>query len=317
MRFRLAAFLTVLFCGLCSAPAQAGDPLRSVSPGGSGGPPRPPDPQIRRVDSADGSTVAVQAVITLGGQEVNGATGVARHPGTGVLYVLLKVGSPQASSLLATLDERSGVATSVGTTGQRMSALTFASDGTLYAASGNMSVIAHGLFTVDTSTGQSTLIGNLSNGGDEGEALAYNPDDGLLYHAKGLGARNNNNGEIFEKFDPATCTGPPDLDCDFIQLSLSGNDYAELTTLLYVDGGFFAADVGDTVDDPHFYRITTFVNNTAVVTVLGPMDHIAKGFVPLQAPVPTLSAPMLAVLLAALLVVGFFGLARPPRAVQS
>jgi outer membrane protein assembly factor BamB len=262
--------------------------------------------------------VAVQAVITLGGQEVNGATGVARHPGTGVLYVLLKIGSPQTSSLLATLDERSGVATSVGTTGQRMSTMTFASDGTLYAASGNMSVIAHGLFTVDTSTGQSTLIGNLSNGGDEGEALAYNPEDGLLYHAKGLGARNNNNsGEIFEKFDPATCTGLPDLDCDFTQIDLFGSEYEELSALVYVDGGFFAADVGDTVDDPHFYRITTFVNNTALVAVLGPMDHIAKGFVPLQPAVPTLSAPMLAVLVAALLVLGFFGLARPPRAVQS
>ena len=317
MRLRLAAFLAVLFCGLCSAPAQAGDPLRSVSPGGSGGPPRPPDPQIRVVDSADGSTVAVQAVITLGGQPVNGATGIARHPGTGVLYVLLKVGSPQTSSLLATLDERSGVATSVGSTGQRMSTIAFASDGTLYAASGNQSIIAHGLFTLDTSTGQATLIGNLSNGGDEGEALAYNPDDGLLYHAKGLGTRNNNNGEIFEKFDPDTCTGFPDLDCDFIQVSLLGDEYDELTALVYVDGGFFAADVGDAVDDPHFYRITTFINNTAVVTVLGPMDHIAKGFVPRQLPVPTLSAPMLAVLVAALLVFGCWGLSRRAREVQS
>jgi outer membrane protein assembly factor BamB len=261
--------------------------------------------------------VAVQAVITLGGQEVNGATGVARHPGTGVLYVLLKIGSPSTSSLLATLDERSGLTTSIGSTGQRMSTMTFASDGTLYAASGNMSIISHGLFTVDTSTGQSTLIGNLENGGDEGEALAYNPDDGLLYHAKGLGTRNNNNGEIFEKFDPATCTGLPDLDCDFIQVELTGADYDEVTALVFVDGGFYAADVGDAVDDPHFYRFTLFVNDVAVVTVLGPMDHIAKGFVPLQPSVPTLSAPMLAVLVAALLVFGSRRLTRPRRAVQS
>lgn len=313
MRLRLAAFLAVLLCGLCSSSAQAGDLLLSVSPGESGGPPRPPDPRMRRVNSADGSTVAFQAVITLAGQEVNGAHGIARHPGTGILYALLKIGSPQASSLLATVDEHSGLTIGIGSTGQRMSAMAFASDGTLYAASGNMSIISHGLFTVDTSTGQATLIGNLDNGGDEGEALAHNPDDGLLYHAKGLGARNNNNGEIFEKFDPATCSGAPSFNCDFTSVTLSGDDYDELSTLVFVDGGFYAADVGNAMDDPHLYRITT----SGAVTVLGPMDHIAKGLVPISVPIPSLSAPMLGVLATALLVFGSRRLTRPRRAVQS
>jgi hypothetical protein len=266
---------------------------------------------MRRVDPADGSSTAFQAVITLAGQEVNGATGLARHPQTGVLYAMLKVGSPSSASLLATVDEATGVATTVGNTGQRMASMAFADDGTLYAASGRMSIIAHALFSVDTSNGQSTLLGNLSNGSDDGEALGFNPDDGLLYHAKGLGTRNHNNGEIFEKLDPATCTGSPKFDCDFISVTLSGDEYEEITSLVYLDGGFYAADVGNLADDPHLYRITP----SGAVTTIGPMEHVSKGMVPISPPLPALSTPLLGLLAAGLLLIGaFLTTVRPGRA---
>jgi hypothetical protein len=53
LAFLTAVVLPVL--GMLGAvPAGAGDLLRSVAPGGG---PRPPDPFLRTVDSADGSTV--------------------------------------------------------------------------------------------------------------------------------------------------------------------------------------------------------------------------------------------------------------------
>ena len=194
--------------------------------------------------------------------------------------------------------------------------MAFADDGTPYAVSGNMSIISHGLFTVDTANGQSTLIGNLGNGSEDGEALAYNPDDGLLYHAAGLGNPNNNAvGEILETIDPATCVGAPSFACDVTNVPLSGFDYEELTALVYVDGGFFAGDLGDAeVDMPRFFRITT----TGVVTYLGDMDHVAKGFVVAgPANLPALPAPMLGVLAASLLVLGSWWLSGTSRAART
>jgi hypothetical protein len=161
---------------------------------------------------------------------------------------------------------------------------------------------------VDTSTGLSTLLGTLDNGSDDGQALAHNPVDGLLYHAAGLGNRNNHNGEIFEKLDPDTCTGSPDFDCDPTSVDLSGDDYVEITALTYLDGGFFAGDLGDeTVDMPHFFRITT----TGVVTDLGAMNHVSKGLVRAPPQLPTLSTALLGVLAGLLSAFGCWSLARP------
>ena len=104
--------LVLLVLGMLgSAPAGAGDLLLSVSAGGGQ---RPPDPFLRKVDSADGSTVAGASVaITLEGEIVIGATGLARHPQTGTLFALLKL---QGTSFrrLVTLDESTGAASSQG-----------------------------------------------------------------------------------------------------------------------------------------------------------------------------------------------------------
>ena len=84
------AVAVVLVLGMLgSVPAAAGDLLLSVSPGGGQ---RPPDSLLRKVDSADGSTVAGASVtMTLEGEVVIGATGLARHPQTETLFALLKI----------------------------------------------------------------------------------------------------------------------------------------------------------------------------------------------------------------------------------
>src|SRR5687767_6593535 len=113
----IAAFLLAL---LQSAPAAAADFLLSVSPGGGT---RPPDPLLRTINPVNGATVPGASVtMSLAGMTVVGATGLARHPQTGVLYALLKV---QGSSFrrLAALDESTGVATNVGDTGHRFAGI--------------------------------------------------------------------------------------------------------------------------------------------------------------------------------------------------
>ncbi len=272
-------------------PAGAGDLFLSVSPGGGQ---RPPDSLLRKVDSADGSTVAGASVtMTLEGEVVIGATGLARHPQTKTLFALLKIEGPSFRRLV-TLDESTGVATSVGDTGNRFAGMAFASDGTLYAVTGDGGGVPESLFTLSTTDASSSLVLELGAGSD-GETLGYNPDDGLLYHASGIGTPNNPNGEKFETVDPGTLS--------VTNVPLSGFDYEELTALAFSDGGFFAGDLGDAaVDMPRFFRITT----GGAVTFLGNMDHVSKGLVAEvpPPPVPTLRNPMVGLLVLALIFVG-------------
>jgi hypothetical protein len=270
----LTVVVLLAFGMLGVVPAGAGDLLLSISPGGPGAP-RAPDPLLRAVDSADGSTVAGESVaITLAGEVVIGGSGLAREPQTGTLFALLKLEGTSFRRLV-TLDEWTGVATDVGDTGNRFAGMAFATDGTLYAVTGDGGGVPESLFTLSTVDGSSNLVIELGAGSD-GETLAFNPDDGLLYHASGIGTPNNPNGEKFETVDPDTLI--------VTNVPLSGFDYEELASLTFLDGGFFAGDLGNAAfDDPGFFRITT----GGAVTFLGNMDHVSKGLVPLLEPTPT------------------------------
>jgi hypothetical protein len=177
-----------------------------------------------------------------------------------------------------TLDEWTGVATSVGNTGNRFAGIAFASDGTLYAVTGDGGGVPESLFTLSTVDGSPSLVRELGAGSD-GETLAFNPDDGLLYHASGIGTPNHPNGEQFETIDLGTLVTT--------NVPLSGFDYEELTSLTFLDGGFFAGDLGNAAfDDPGFFHITT----GGAVTFLGNMDHVSKGLVLALDPPPTPTA---------------------------
>jgi hypothetical protein len=153
--------------------------------------------------------------------------------------------------------------------------MAFASDGTLFAVTGDGGGVPESLFILSTVDASSSLVRELGAGSD-GETLAFNPDDGLLYHASGIGTPNNPNGEKFETVDPDTLI--------VTNVPLSGFDYEELASLTFLDGGFYAGDLGNAAfDDPGFFRITT----GGAVTFLGNMDHVSKGLVLMLGPTPT------------------------------
>jgi len=56
----------------------------------------------------------------------------------------------------------------------------------LYAVTGDGAAVSESLYTLDTSDASATFVTALGNG-DDGEALAFNPDDGLMYHWSGIG----------------------------------------------------------------------------------------------------------------------------------
>jgi len=274
----VALCVALSFAWLAPASAVA-ERLLSISPGGGN---RPPDALLRTIDSANGSTVPGASVtITLAGRTVLGGTGLARHPQSGIVYALLKI---QGSSFrrLVELDEHTGVATDIGDTGHRFAGIAFASNGTLYAIEGDGGGVPEALFTLNTSDASSALFQQLSAGSD-GETIAFDPDDGRLYHGSGIGTPNHVNGEKFEKIDLSSHA--------VTNIPLSGFDYEELSALTYSGGGFFAGDVGSAaVDMPRFFRITA----QGAVTLLGNMDHVSKGLVVAAPPplVPAMPLPM-------------------------
>lgn len=284
---RLLAPVGLALLVLSPAWAEADPLLLTVSPR---------DDVLRTIDAATGATIDDSVVMSLDGSTINGATGLARHPMTDELYVLLRLQGRTFPDLV-TVDELTGVATLVGHASDKFAGLTFAPGGTLYAVSGDGGVVPERLFTLSTVNGSSTLVTSLGAGSD-GETIAFNSDDGLIYHASGIGMQNNNAvGEIFETIDPISLT--------ITNVPLSGFDYQELTGLAYSGGSFVAGDLGSqTTDMPRLFRITT----AGVVTYVADLDHVAKGFapvLPLEPPdaIPTVSPPGLA-LLALLLVAG-------------
>jgi len=232
-----------------STKAIGDEPLFSISSG---------DDLLRSIDSTDGSTLT-SVTITLGGATVEAGTGLARHPLTDELFALLKI-SGQNGRELVTLDPSTGVATPIGDTGHKFAGISFDSKGTLYGVVGDAGDFEEPnpetLFTLSTVDATPTLVTALGDG-DDGEVIAFNPTDGLLYHGSGLGA------PFFQTIDPSSLA--------IVNLRPSGFDYDELTALVFRNGSFLAVDL--------FGNDFLSITNRGRVTRLGSMDHRSKGLV--------------------------------------
>jgi hypothetical protein len=127
--------------------------------------------------------------------------------------------------------------------------------------------------------------------GNDGEAIGFNPNDGLIYHTSG----NDTGGDGCAPFDPSVCVeifesvNPNTLAVTNIPLSgaytpLSEN-YSEAAALTHLSGNvLLVTDI-----DQNLYQITT----TGIVTFVGSMDHVAKGLAFVEGPVTSLVAAML------------------------
>ena len=245
--------LLVAFPTVFAASVQAQDAW-SVSP---------LDDVLREIDLATGTTVS-QVVMTLSGETISKTTGLTVHPQTGELWAIFKLNG-QFGHELVKINPDTGVCTDVGNTGDKFAAIVFDDDGTLYGLTGNGAAIESTLYTINTDNGSKTFLLALGNG-TEGEALGYNPDDGMLYHTSGNGIPNTH--EIFEPIDLDTLSITP--------IPLSGDDFSLTRTLTYDGKGAFYHS------GPPLYRITT----NGVVTFLTTIDHITKGIVLFPTPKP-------------------------------
>lgn len=212
--------------------------------------------QLHIIDPSDASTISSVA-LTLDGKELFRALGLATNPLTGELWALLSFGGG-AGRELVTLDPETGVATSRGKTGDRFAGLTFDDAGTLYGVTGDGASVRETLFILNQSNATSTPLLALGRG-DDGEAISFNPVDGLLYHASGF---RLSSGALIETID---------LDRLTTRLVItSGDEYVEALDFTYSgkDQAFLLADLS---------RDLFRVDPAGEITLIGELDHTSKG----------------------------------------
>lgn len=232
-------------CALVSSLA-AGDRLYTVSPA---------DNNLRLVNPFTATTITTIPITATG--TVLAANGLAVHPGTGELWSILQIQG--SGRVLAKLNPTTGAATVIGSTGRNFAGIAFDAGGTLYGVTGDGDPTApETLFTISLSNGASTQVTPLGNGND-GETIAFDPGTGLLLHASGLGIPNTD--EIFETVNPSTLA--------VTNVPLSGGDYDEALGLTHwVGRNFLLSDLNDDL---------WLVNDGGVVSMIGTLDHTAKG----------------------------------------
>jgi hypothetical protein len=254
----VAIALALLLAGPWAAGAQT-EIVYTVSPD---------DAVLRTIDPATAATLT-SIPITLAGTTVLGGTGLARHPTTGALWALLTTTTtPAGTRELVTVDPMTGVATLIGNTGGAFAGLAF-NGPVLYGVTGDelppsAAVPSESLFTLSTSDASATLVCNLGRG-FVGEALGFNTDDDLLYHASGV------IDTVFETFD-GTIVGPL---CIVTDIPIPPALQAKAVQAL----GFrpsmltFFWSQGIVMADSALYDVTP----AGVATLVGPLDHVAKG----------------------------------------
>jgi hypothetical protein len=216
------------------------------------------DNKIRRIDPTTGVTLSLASF--------TGCTGVkgvalATDPTTGLLWAMLS-GNLSTTSRLVRINPLNGQCTDVGPSTDKFAGIAFDSTGKLYGVSGDGGIIDESLFSISKTTAQATFLKQLGLGGD-GEALTFNPFDGMLYHASGSGGINEPTiGTILEKIDPVTL--------QTTLITLSGPNISGISALGRLDANTL---IGSTYGAEY-----VTISTSGVITSLGGTDHIVKGF---------------------------------------
>ena len=166
----------------------------------------PGDGFIYEIDPTDGSTIDGIEMWTENDDLIEGGTALAFDPVNWQFFGVLKLADVRSTRVLAAIDPIGGQANIVGDLGgESFAAIAFADDGTLYGVTGDGANTPESLFEIDTADGSIEFIMSLGMG-DDGESLAFNPDDGKLYHGSGHDSdcADEDNGVCFESIDLVT-----------------------------------------------------------------------------------------------------------------
>lgn len=131
----------------------------------------------------DGNIYNSSIITETSNTPILGFTGMTIHPNNGTIYVVVK---NQPTRYLATLDIGTSSITKIATLSDKISSIAFAETGVLYGITGDGGNNPNRLYSIDMSSGDLTELADFSSFiDDDGEAIAFNSVDGLLYRMAG------------------------------------------------------------------------------------------------------------------------------------
>ncbi len=241
---------------------------------------------LREVDPTTGMTISQVPITIDSDDDIEKGNGLAVDPTTDTLWALLEIDCEDCEGRqLVTIDPATGLATIIGDTGDNFAGIAFDSAGNLFGVTGDGADVGETLFTLSKTDGSATELCELGNGND-GEVIAFNFNDGQMYHGSGRLDINNlgDGGPIFETVNLGSCATQ--------QIILSGDIEEEEEEFIALTFGadenvFFMADL-----DEILFSISA---NPGEVSEIGDLDHASKGlaFVPFSEeitivlPIPT------------------------------
>ena len=187
--------------------------------------------------------------VTMAGFTVTGVNSITWNSNNLLFYGIVKVGTNNRR--LATIDPLTGICTDIGPMGGQYSSLTFNSTtGVMYAIGGNGSgAISERLYSVNLTTGATTFLAGPFSVGADGEVIAYNYDDGFIYHWSGNATAN------MEKINSTTFAATPVVQ--------SGTAHIEIFGAVYIGSGVFA--------------VTDIASRALSITSAGVVSEVATG----------------------------------------
>ena len=226
-------------------------------------------PTLRTIDPLTGETLT-EVTITATGATIDAGQALAVHPTTGVLYASLDVDGFDHREL-ASINPADGVATLLGefldgTDSVGIRDLTFLDDGTLYGISESNDPKPNTLFTINLTTAEATEVADLTVTADptdhDGNAIAFNPEDSLIYHIffDDFAAT-----EFMQTFDPASPATAP------VPVTVTGDSYVGSRGFEFFGNGMFL--LMDGADDVFIVKATgevRFLSTTADPGQRGP-----------------------------------------------
>ena len=198
--------------------------------------------QLAEIDPVTGA-VLNSTTVTLSGVTIFGLADVEVNPADGLLWGLIVDATP--ATHLVTIDPATGVATLIATTEDLFFDMAFNANGTvLWGVTMDDTqgvLLTAALYELNMTDATATLLQDFGTASSLGESIAFNPNDGLIYHLSGTGVLNT--AEILETWDPANPGNPT------VQITLSLTDFTEAVSIDHWAGNLFVvSDLNDTVN---------------------------------------------------------------------
>ncbi len=179
--------------------------------------------------------MVVAATTLSSGDTIIWTTAMATNPVTGEIYVVTvdKNNSGRSLGIMdLTSDPDTAWVTFIGNTGDNFAGLAFLDGTRLAGVTGDGAGVVESYYTINKNTAVATIKAPLGNGGD-GETIAFDYDDGKVYHYSGRGPAAVTPTPFFGKIDTASGSE--------ISIGITGSPWDEMKSLYYLGCDEFMA----------------------------------------------------------------------------